>query len=309
MKSPLSIGAAFVVCFVLLFSNGFAAPSPMFEQQEKNVVTQAEKAPGIEKHIMTKEDYCDKNAKDNLEISKALQQLGNCGPSVNYSDSYHYYYQKCLQGNAVDIKPRQAFLAKCISNNCDSYAKTAVAQNEKRIATGCPKGDNPDWWSSDYQYHYKWCIQGKNALGVESYNTQREQYLNNCKKTSPPPDPITVTKSDIVTLRKENDPKATFADLPFSGSIPSIKNAKLLSVTNNTQVKMTFKDKFFTGGAKCFPGQNTKILFTLWPGQTHSFNKPSLMAGKWFHVCVPMNSLITTPDKLQLDYSYEVTTP
>lgn len=309
MKSSLSIGAAFAACIVLLFNNGFAEPLPMVKQQEKNIVTQAEKVPGIDKHLMTKEAYCDKNAKDNLEISKALKQLGNCGLSFNYSHSYQYYYQKCIEGNAVDIKSRQAFLATCISSNCDTYAKTAVAQNEKRIASGCSKGDNPNWWSSDYQYHYKWCIHGMNALGAESYNTQRDQYLNNCQKTSPKPTPTTIIKNDIVTLRKESDPQATYADHPFSGSIPPIKKAKLLSVTNNTQVKMTFKDRFFTGGAKCFPGQNTNILFTLLPGQTHSFNKPGLMAGKWFHVCVPLNSLVGTPDKLPLEYKYEVTTP
>jgi len=113
----------------------------------------------------------------------------------------------------------------------------------------------------------------------------------------------------VLTLMKDSDPYATFADIPFYGSIPSMSKAKLISITNVSKYRMNFRDQFNSSlnAAKCSGLGNASVSeFELYPQKTHQFGNQSLFSGKFFHVCTSP-SLPKNVISLQLKYTYELT--
>jgi len=272
----------------------FCLTSTAFAQSPARI----ERAPQVKNQISLKTTACKKNAKDNMAIYNKWKSSG-CPDTFEVIGNYDFYYNRCMNGAPIIVKKRQKMLADCI---CKKYATTAKKQNEDRLAKGCPAKPYPSWWSSNYNYHYNWCIRGANPLKAEAMNKQRAQALNTiCKKEKQ-----TVKKKGIVNLLKQSDPGATVADTPYLGVIQSLKNAKLLSVTNKTPYNMSFLSKFnpSPSAAKCSViGTGIKQEFKLLPGQTHNFTNQSLFAGKAFYVCTNSNKEFS----LKLEYAYEVT--
>ena len=260
--------------------------------------------PEQKKKAMLQTSACKKNAQDNMAIYQKWKSSG-CPATSEVIDNYDFYYQRCMNGATINVKERQKMLADCI---CSKYAKTAQQQNSDRLSMSCEAKPNPSWWNSNYNYHYSWCIRGANSLQAEYYTKQRAQILQTtCKKEEKKDEEKTIRKQAVVSLNKQSDPHATFADTPYYGGIPAQPKAKLLSVTNKTPYRMSFLSKFYSGnGAKCnMIGTDIVKEFELFPGQSHTFTNKTLFAGQWFHVC--SNADAKKVMNLKLDYEYEIT--
>ncbi len=111
----------------------------------------------------------------------------------------------------------------------------------------------------------------------------------------------------ILILTQDSDPHATFADVPYSASIPWIKGGKLKSVKNKSQYTMSFDTGFSSKvmAAKCSSDPNVTTEFILFPGQTHNYSSTSLDHGIFFHICADPAS--KKESSLKLEYVYEVT--
>jgi hypothetical protein len=251
--------------------------------------------------IETLKDGCNKNASDNVAWTKEWKKR-QCGLVFDMSTDHNYYFKKCMAGDPVALKDRQLKLAKCI---CKEYAAKAKKQNDERISKGCPPVPIASWWSSDYKYHYNWCVRGANPLKADGANAQREKVLKaGCKKQK---ETVTVQKSDVLMLFKISDPAATFADVPYSGSIKSVKGGKLKKITNNTPYILTFMSGHnpSMSAAKCsIIGTGIKVLYKLSPGASKGFPLEDISYGKNFYICTMSKNEVT----LKLTYEYEVTT-
>ncbi len=287
----------------LMFSSVFAHENLeiMKVDNNKRITGPVKPSPNVMKQLTTKKKACAQNAKTNEEIDK-LWYENDCG--MKFKSSYQAYFNECMNGNPKNIKKELKQLTDCI---CKKYADTAVDQEERRILKGCPKKPVPSWWSSNYSHHYNWCVIGKNYTKAKYMNQKREQVLTTYKPVAKPPKvEKTVIKNDIITLYKKSDPGATFADVPYSGSIKAQKSAKLKKITNNTLYRLDFRSGFNNSlsAAACSTfGTTIKTKFILFPGQSKSFTLEDLAFGKFFYVCTDSNK----ESSLKLDYEYELT--
>lgn len=300
-------GVVFVVivfCFASVVSASDIKKLDAIPGNVKSVPGKIPIDPEQKKQVMLKTTACKKNAQDNMAIYTKWKSSG-CPATFEVIDNYDFYYQRCMNDATINVKERQKMLADCI---CSKYANTAKQQNSDRLAMSCEAKPNPNWWNSDYNYHYTWCIRGANSRQAENYTNQRARILQTCKQEEKKDEEKTIKKNAVLSLQKqsENSSEVTYADIPYFGGISAQQKAKLLKVTNKTPYNMRFLSKFNSSNlaAKC-SGTGPGIVqeFQLFPGQSYTFTNETLFAGKWFSVCTNSNKEMS----LKLDYEYEVT--
>ena len=69
---------------------------------------------------------------------------------------------------------------------CGNYANTALQQVEQRNATGQPADVSDRVWTSDYKYHFKWCMEVPEDQ-ANARTQQRSDWLG--QNAGQPPDP------------------------------------------------------------------------------------------------------------------------
>lgn len=130
--------------------------------------------------------FCAQYANQAIEQYEANLEYA-CGYSgPEWSPDYSYHFNWCMQGNNsqyVDggTEYRAQALRQCLGEaplvkKCDSYAKTAVAQNNENQMRACGFSDSR--WSSDYDYHYNWCTLGNNSEYAGAGTTDRQEMLD-----------------------------------------------------------------------------------------------------------------------------------
>jgi hypothetical protein len=65
-----------------------------------------------------------------------------------------------------------------VESACDKYASGSVKQNNWQLKQTC--GYKSAAWSSDYQYHYNWCVQGDNLKYTSSEFRKRQEAIAEC---------------------------------------------------------------------------------------------------------------------------------
>ena len=65
-----------------------------------------------------------------------------------------------------------------VESACDKYAKGSVEHNNWQLKQNC--GYKGDAWSSDYQYHYKWCVHGDNLKFTSNEFRKRQEAIAKC---------------------------------------------------------------------------------------------------------------------------------
>jgi hypothetical protein len=104
-----------------------------------------------------------------------------------WSDDYNHHFQWCLRESVSQAladskrRDRQGFLRRCkgdplIVPECDEYATTACSQNNLNIMREC--GFSDERWSSDYDYHYSWCVHGNNRQYAKNQMLDRKMALD-----------------------------------------------------------------------------------------------------------------------------------
>ena len=161
-----------------------AIPSPTKidpkEFQKREIPKQPE-AQSSEK-VTTLQDACDKYAKDAVLQNQENLKIG-CGfLGPKWSADYNAHFNWCMSGNLNNTKiestGRQQALAQCKKGKCDFYAKQAVYANDRNVQCGC--GAKGPQWSSDYSYHYNWCVQGNNVESVVAEGSARTDLIRRC---------------------------------------------------------------------------------------------------------------------------------
>ena len=66
---------------------------------------------------------------------------------------------------------------------CTAYAQAAVAQNAKNLAEKC--GLSGPAWNSNVDYHYQWCVSGKNLAHTAAQTKARDNHLAQCGMNKP----------------------------------------------------------------------------------------------------------------------------
>jgi len=111
---------------------------------------------------------CDTYARTAIAQNEQNDRRG-CGfHGARWSSDYNHHYQWCLavpeQAARSETQEREIALGtQCRepdstgdARRCDTYARTAIAQNEQNDRKGC--GFHGARWSSDYNHHYQWCL-------------------------------------------------------------------------------------------------------------------------------------------------------
>ena len=142
------------------------------------------KEPGLQPsgQVTTLQEACDKYAKDAVLQNQEKQNLGCYLLGSRWSSDYNAHFNWCMSGNLSNTKSeytaRQQALAQCKKDQCDFYAKQAVYANDRNVQCGC--GAKGPRWSSDYSYHYSWCIQGNNVQFIVAEGTARTDLIRTC---------------------------------------------------------------------------------------------------------------------------------
>jgi hypothetical protein len=129
----------------------------------------------------TLQDACDKYAKDAVLQNQENLRIpcGFLGPK--WSSDYKAHFNWCMSGNLSNTKSentgRQQALAQCKKSRCDFYAKQAVLANDYNLKCGC--GQKGPQWSSDYSYHYNWCMQG-DVVVAQKEDSARWALMGHC---------------------------------------------------------------------------------------------------------------------------------
>jgi hypothetical protein len=119
------------------------------------------------------------------EEAKASSCEGLAYPE--WSDDYNHHFQWCMRESVSQAladskrRDRQDFLRRCkgdppIVPECDEYATTACSQNNLNIMREC--GFSDARWSSDYDYHYSWCVHGNNRQHAKDQTLARKMALD-----------------------------------------------------------------------------------------------------------------------------------
>jgi hypothetical protein len=284
---------------VLFATGALAAEPPRMKPVPTNPTAPTRMTPGVQQRLMTNEQACGINARNNVAIAQQWFR-NDCGLGFNFFSSEEKYRQMCLAGNAVDVKEQQATLARCI---CDKYAAKAVAQNQQRLKMGCPPVPTATWWNASPDYHRNWCLVGANPTKAEEMNRRREAVLaQGCKK----PVPVTVAKKGTFTVSKVSESTDTNASTAYLGNIPAVKGTTLQKITNNTSYNLSFLSAFNSSatGARCATvGNPASVLFVLLPGDSRTFPDTDISLGKFFSICANAKGENT----LTLHYDYTLT--
>ena len=124
-----------------------------------------------------------KKAVEQFNEGKANNCDGIIGP--RWSSDYQQHFNWCmtvpLAQSDSERKAREEHLRKCkgkpvLVEKCDQYATFAVSQNNENLMRTC--AFTGPRWSSDYQYHYNWCVQGANVGRADVENKERQKALD-----------------------------------------------------------------------------------------------------------------------------------
>lgn len=136
---------------------------------------------------------CHQYATTAIDQQKENQEntCGLSGPEWNLD--YHWHYNWCVQGDNVRLtaaanQKRAQQLKGCQAGPkmaestrqqiCRQYAQQSAAQQQANLQAQCNLQGPP--WSTDYAYHYNWCIHGANYLSTKKAVADRQEKLKNC---------------------------------------------------------------------------------------------------------------------------------
>ncbi len=148
---------------------------------------------------------CDQYA--NTAISQYMKNMesacGFKGPA--WSENYTNHYDWCMRvprtqsdagtkqreedlanmcGAAQPSQPQGGGTMSGPEVRCDQYAKTAISQNQENISKGCGFGGSR--WNSDYNHHYKWCVNVPKQFADFETSERNKEITNSCSGTRSP---------------------------------------------------------------------------------------------------------------------------
>ncbi len=103
------------------------------------------------------------------------------------------FIRQCL-ADAASIQPAPPSGGACppagpvtaaLQQACDAYARSAVDQSQQYSDRSC-QGGQPEWWNTNYRYHYDWCLtRPRNPVPAEG-TYLRQAVLDQCAAAASP---------------------------------------------------------------------------------------------------------------------------
>lgn len=111
-------------------------------------------------------------------------QSRNCGfyPGAGWGGDYQAHYVWCMTGsNATKIPSKIKHLRDSLEQcrACENYSNTAVSQNKTNQLHHCGYGGGQ--WNSNYNHHFKWCMQGQSITTLQKQTNLRQGKLGFCQ--------------------------------------------------------------------------------------------------------------------------------
>jgi hypothetical protein len=186
MRIGLSV-AVFVASFFSQLGAGNAFdPSPGFGEPHGYV--QLAQFEGEGRHGGRK-NFCEKYAESAVDQSRQNSRRG-CGYTGDrWNSNYQKHFKWCMSVDREtadsEAGARADDIGRCDSGGrgnrefCRSYAQSAVQQNDRNDRRGC--GYNGDRWHSNYQDHFRWCLDVEREE-AESQTNSRDGDLRACRR-------------------------------------------------------------------------------------------------------------------------------
>jgi hypothetical protein len=256
------------------------------------------------KHL---ECICKNYANTAISQNKENKQKG-CGfTGPRFSSDYNAHFNWCMKAKDEtrdeEQDAREDNLKKC--DKCAYYAKNAVSHNEENKQKGC-NFSGPQW-SSNYNYHFTWCMTGKNhEIADDVWQSRWDALLNKCSSTtpSPPPPPQPTTKTTIIN---------GFKQVPYTGKTYyvaniNIANGKMISVKNpNLSLGKQWTVMILKPGVSSEDCGKTGKTIDIPPGSSNTDLKDASLYNLTIGFCLNTSDPVTYNQGLPPSWGLEIT--
>ena len=111
-------------------------------------------------------------------------QSRKCGfyPGSGWGSDHQAHYLWCMTGtNSKLINSKIEHLRDSLEQcrACEKYSNTAIAQNKINLIHHC--GYSGGQWNSNYDHHFKWCMQGQSETTLKTQANLRNGKLGFCQ--------------------------------------------------------------------------------------------------------------------------------